>query len=402
MTRWRAIGPGIVIAATGLGAGDLIAASVAGAHYGTAVLWVVAAGAVLKFVLNENLARWQLTTGSTVMQALVERLPTICSWYFLIYLLLWSFVVAAALMAACGMAIHALFPTVSVRTSGIVQSLLAVVLVLVGRYAWLERLMKLFIALMFAVVIICAVLVSPDWLQVMQGLLLPRVPEHSSWFLLGVLGGIGGSVTLLSYGYWIREKDWKDASSLAQVRLDLGAAYLLTALFGIGIMVIAAAVPVESVAGKQIVIAIAEQLENRVGALGKWCFLIGFWGAVFSSMLGVWQGIPYLFADFVGHHRQAGSQTPVSTNSLAYRGFLVYLSLPPMLLLWLDKPVWLVLLYSITGAAFVPLLGSLLLYLNNRPDWIGNLRNRVLSNVVLLAGLTLFIALLGYKLYSML
>ncbi len=38
MIRLRELGPGIVIAATGLGAGDLIAASVAGAKYGVAIL----------------------------------------------------------------------------------------------------------------------------------------------------------------------------------------------------------------------------------------------------------------------------------------------------------------------------------------------------------------------------
>ena len=35
------------------------------------------------------------------------------------------------------------------------------------------------------------------------------------------------------------------------------------------------------------------------GPIGKWTFLVGFWGAVATSMLGVWQGVPYLFADFV-------------------------------------------------------------------------------------------------------
>ena len=58
MNPFLAIGSGIVIAVTGLGAGDLIAASVAGARYVATLLWVVAIGALLKFVLNENLARW--------------------------------------------------------------------------------------------------------------------------------------------------------------------------------------------------------------------------------------------------------------------------------------------------------------------------------------------------------
>ena len=58
MIRLRELGPGIVIAATGLGAGDLIAASVAGAKYGVAILWAAVLGAILKFTLNEGLARW--------------------------------------------------------------------------------------------------------------------------------------------------------------------------------------------------------------------------------------------------------------------------------------------------------------------------------------------------------
>ncbi|MEE9421604.1 MAG: Nramp family divalent metal transporter, partial [Gammaproteobacteria bacterium] len=179
MNPFLAIGPGIVIAATGLGAGDLIAASVAGARFGTALLWVVVVGALLKFVLNENLARWQLSTSSTVVEALVERLPRFWSGYFLVYLLLWSFVVAAALMAACGLAIHALFPEISVKQAGITQSLVAASLVLVGRYQLIEWAMKFFIGLMFTVVIVCAILVAPDLGHIARGLFVPSLPENS-------------------------------------------------------------------------------------------------------------------------------------------------------------------------------------------------------------------------------
>ena len=401
MNPLLAIGPGIVIAATGLGAGDLIAASVAGARFGTTLLWVVAAGALLKFVLNENLARWQLATSTTVVEALVERLPLFWSLYFLVYLLLWSFVVAAALMAACGLAVHALFPEVSVRTAGIVQSLLAAVLVLAGRYQTIEALMKFFIALMFAVVIICASLVATDTGQIASGLLVPRVPTGSTWLVLGVLGGVGGSVTLLSYGYWMREKGWQDIDSLGQMRIDLMVAYLLTALFGIAIMIIASSVSVEAVSGNQMALAIAEQLETRIGPAGKWSFLIGFWGAVFSSMLGVWQGIPYLFADFINNFRSTGSVQAASTSSFLYRLYLGYLCTFPMIMLWLDKPVWVVMLYSVTGAAFMPLLAGLLLYLNNKADWAGKWRNSLLSNFMLLAGLVVFFALLINKTMSL-
>jgi Mn2+/Fe2+ NRAMP family transporter len=55
---WLAVlGPGLLVAATGVGAGDLATAAFTGSHVGVAVLWAVVLGALLKFVLNEGLAR---------------------------------------------------------------------------------------------------------------------------------------------------------------------------------------------------------------------------------------------------------------------------------------------------------------------------------------------------------
>jgi hypothetical protein len=146
------------------------------------------------------------------------------------------------------------------------------------------------------------------------------------------------------------------------------------------------------------VLAVAEQLGATVGDVGKWCFLIGFWGAVFSSMLGVWQGVPYLFADFVHEWRKDSGDKRLDTGSLPYRAYLAFLAIPPMILLWVGKPVWLVLLYAVAGAAFMPLLAGLLLYMNGYRDWLGALRNRWPTNLLLLTALGLFAVLLIQKL----
>ena len=398
MVRLRELGPGIVIAATGLGAGDLIAASVTGARYGTTVLWAAVVGAVLKFTLNEGLARWQLATGTTLLEGWVRRLPRFWSAYFFLYLLLWSFIVAGALMAATGLAVHALLPQISVEIAGALQSVIAALLVLFGRYRLLETLMKFFIALMFAVVLYCAFMLQPDWSRVLSGMLVPQLPEGSVFLLLGVIGGVGGSVTLLSYGYWIRERGWTDPAQIRQVRTDLLVAYGLTGLFGVAIMIVSAGVSPQVMSGNKMVLAVAEQLGATVGDVGKWCFLIGFWGAVFSSMLGVWQGVPYLFADFVHEWRKDSGDKRIDTGSLPYRAYLAFLAIPPMILLWVGKPVWLVLLYAVAGAAFMPLLAGLLLYMNGYRDWLGALRNRWPTNLVLLTALGLFAVLLIQKL----
>ncbi len=388
-------GPGLVIAATGLGAGDLIAASVAGAKFGTTILWAAVLGAIMKYVMNEGLTRWQLATGTTLLEGWVQRLPKFISIYFFIYLLAWSFIVAGALIAGTGLAAHALFPGISVERWGIFHSLLALVLVLVGRYTLLEYLMKIFLGLMLLLVIICAILVAPGVPDILNGLLAPSVPEGSVIFIFSVIGGVGGSVTLLCYGYWIDERNWTEPKDLPRSRADLAVAYILTGLFGIAIMIIAAGIHPDVMTGPDMALGIASRLEEVAGPFGKWCFLIGFWCAVFSSMLGVWQGIPYLFADFVEQYTyQPEKPSHVNTRSTAYRGYLVYLALPPMLLLLAGEPVWLVIVYAVAGAFFMPLLCVLLLLLNNRRKLLGDLKNGLLTNLVLLGSLLLFVVLL--------
>ncbi|RMF58797.1 MAG: divalent metal cation transporter, partial [Calditrichaeota bacterium] len=170
------IGPGIAVAATGVGAGDMVAAAVSGAKFGTLVLWAAIFGAVLKFVLNEGIARWQLATGKTLLEGWSHYFGRWVSIYFLIYLLLWSFIVAGALIAACGLAAHAIFPEFSVSVWGIIHSLLAVLLILIGRYALFETLMKFFIGMMFLVMVSCALWIQPGWMDMFHHLLIPTIP----------------------------------------------------------------------------------------------------------------------------------------------------------------------------------------------------------------------------------
>jgi Mn2+/Fe2+ NRAMP family transporter len=392
------IGPGLVMAATGLGAGDMIVASVAGARYGTALLWAAVLGAMMKYVMNEGLARWQLATGTTLLEGWVNRLPVFFSLYFFIYLLLWTFIVAAALIAACGLAANAVVPSLSVEAWGIIHSLLALVLVMSGRYALLERLMKIFMALMMLVVIICAFLVIPEMEGLLDGLLRPSIPDGSALFIFGVIGGVGGSVTLLCYGYWIRERNWISRQDLTRSRTDLAVAYILTGLFGMAIMIVSAGVSPEQATGPHMVLGVAQRLELVVGPVGMSFFLVGFWCAVFSSMLGVWQGVPYLFADFV-HQYTSQKYTPqeVDTRSMEYRAYLIYIAIPPMALLLAHEPVWLVIIYAVAGAFFMPLLGIVLLFLNNRRQWLGDLRNGILTNLLLLASVLVFVLVMYDK-----
>ena len=239
--RWlMLIGPGLAVAATGVGAGDLLAAMLAGAEFRETLLWVIIVGAALKLALNEGVARWQLATGSTLIEGWGAHIGMVFQTGFLIYLVIWSFIVAGGLMSACGVAAHALFPGVGIGAWGAIHSIAALVLVWFGRYDRFEATMKGLIALMVLTLLASVILVGPDLVRVLRGLLVPRLPAGSAATVLSLMGGVGGSVTMLSYGYWIREKGWIGRSWVTTVRRDLGIGYALTAVFGAAMLVLAA------------------------------------------------------------------------------------------------------------------------------------------------------------------
>ena len=160
------IGPGLLVAATGVGAGDLATASFAGSLLGNGILWAVVLGAFLKYVVNEGLARWQLATGDTLIEGAVAKFCPVIGWLFLPYLLLWSFFVAAALMSACGVTLNAMIPVFDDANDGkvvfgILASVIGMTLVVTGGFSLFEKVMRVCIGIMFVTVVVTAVLLWP-------------------------------------------------------------------------------------------------------------------------------------------------------------------------------------------------------------------------------------------------
>ena len=400
---------GLLVAATGVGAGDLVISALSGARFGYTLLWAIVIGALLKYVLNEGLARWEVATGTTLLAGWVSRMPRIVPLYFGAYLCFWAFLVSGTLISYTGVVANSVFPlpfspALGTAIWGGAQSLLCAGLVRYGGFRAVERSMKVVIAIMFIVVIACAAWTAPDLTEMVRSTLIPGLPEGRAGLLFAtaLVGGVGGTLTIMCYAYWLRERRSIGAISLNDVRLDLGVAYVLTALFGMAVTVIAAGLRPEAVGGYGLVTGIADRLLDLMGPLGYWTFLLGFWAAVFTSMLGVWSGVPYLFADLVQRYRHrygsGGEPTERLRQRATYRWFLLYLALPPVLLAVYQRPAWIGVAYAVAGAAFMPFLAGVLLYQNNRREWLGVHRNGALTNAGLLICLLLFLLLLGVEL----
>ena len=96
----KSLGPGLLVAATGVGAGDLATGAFTGSKLGVAILWAVVLGAFLKYLVNEGLARYQLVTDATLLEGAVQTFGRPLNYAFAVYLLLWSLFVGSALMSA--------------------------------------------------------------------------------------------------------------------------------------------------------------------------------------------------------------------------------------------------------------------------------------------------------------
>lgn len=390
----------MLLAATGVGGGDLATGSFVGSIVGTAILWAVVVGAFMKFVVTEGLARWQLATGATFLEGLARHLGPGAIWVFLPYLLLWSYFAGSAMISACGVAMHAVFPIFADASHGKIffgtlSSLVGLGLVLRGGYRLFEKVMQVCIVVMFVTVVVTAFALWPGTGEVLRGLVFPNISElqgESLTWTVALIGGVGGTLTVLCYGYWMREEGRKSIEDLWICRVDLGAGYLMTALFGIAMVIVGSNVQVEG-AGATLLVDLANRLEEPLGPIGKWMFLLGAWGTVFSSLLGVWQAVPYLFADCWGLTRRDISTTQAErtdTNSWPYRSFLVLIATVPLLGL-LTGFQQVQKLYTISGAMFFPFLALALLIFNGRSSWVGqSFRNRPLTSITLLAVLAFF------------
>ncbi len=406
MALFAIIGPGILVAATGVGAGDLATAAISGSKLGLAVLWAALLGTFFKYVLSEGLTRYQLASGETLLQGVITRLGFAAKWIFGAYLFLWSFFVANSLMSACGITMQAMWPVFDDPRHGQVvfgclHSLVGLALVWAGGFAIFEKIMMVCIGGMFVVVVATAVMLKPDMGELLSGMFVPSIPDAGGDGLpwtIALMGGIGGTLTVICYGYWIREKDRHGPGALKICRIDLLSGYLMTAIFGVAMVVIGTQIEVTK-GGATLIVDLADRLQGPFGQFGRWAFLIGAWGAIFSSLLGVWQSVPYVFSDYLGLVRTKPGETPptVHTKSISYRAYLLILALVPMLGVHLPfNQIQKV--YAIFGAAFMPLLALTLLLLNGKKLANAELRNHWTTRILLVGILAFFVVVGGFAL----
>ena len=118
---------------------------VAGANFGTVLLWAAILGAVLKIGLAEGVGRWTIASGATMLDGwrVLGRWTT---WFFGVYIMVWGFAYGATAMSAVGLPLNALFGGLSVRYWAMIAGVVGLVIVWAQRYEVFEKFVSVLVA----------------------------------------------------------------------------------------------------------------------------------------------------------------------------------------------------------------------------------------------------------------
>jgi Mn2+/Fe2+ NRAMP family transporter len=190
----------------------------------------------------------------------------------------------------------------SPRAWALAIAALAALLLFLGRYGTLERVLVLLVAVMALVFLATAVVLRPSPAALASGLFVPRLPGGvgTTGGLLIAIGLIG--TTVVPYNLFLHasavSQKWQGVEELPRVRVDLAVSILLGGVVSMAIVATAAAVPggisVEGAAD------MAAQLEPLLGRWAQAFFATGLLAAGLTSAVTAPLAAAYACAGALG------------------------------------------------------------------------------------------------------
>ena len=395
--RTMGLGPGLLVTAAFIGPGTLTTASVAGARFGFDLVWAVGFSVLATIVLQEMAARLGVAGRCGLGMALRTAVRTPLVRGPLLALVVVgigggnaAFQTGNVLGAAVAVAdLSGTAPSVWAPVIGG----LAGALLWSGRYAVIERVLILLVAVMGGVFLVTAVLAVPPPAAVLRGLLTPSVPPDSLVAILALIGTTVVPYNLFLHASAARAK-WPDAGpagpALRTARTDTFVSVGLGGLLTLAILATAAAtffrhgVPLDNAAD------MAVQLEPLAGQHARLLFAVGLFAAGLTSAVTAPLAAAYAVAETLGW--------PADSRAGRFRLVWGAVVLIGTGLAWADlRPITVILAAQAVNACLLPVLAGCLLAVMNRRDVMASATNGPLAN---LAGVAVLLAVTGLGVFQ--
>jgi Mn2+/Fe2+ NRAMP family transporter len=319
-TFWQAFGPGLLFAGAAVGVSHLVQSTRAGATYGMALVGVVVLANVLKYPAFRFGPLYAAATGTSLLEG-YRRQGTWALWLYAIVTIATMFTVQAAVAvvtAGLAKAITGVDTSPIVLSAGLIM--VCAGLLAAGSYRWLDRIIKVVVAVLTVSTIAAAAFAVPrlDLASTVWWPSAGMLDTKSLFFVAALVGWMPSAIDVSVWqSLWVlaRARDEGVEPNLDDVMLDFNVGYLGTVILAFCFLLLGAAV----MHGKGVAFSpsaggfAAQVLELYAASLGEWSRpVIGVCGfaVMFSTTLTVVDGFPRALSVLAGRLR--GPEDPAA------------------------------------------------------------------------------------------
>ncbi|WP_125717758.1 Nramp family divalent metal transporter [Pseudoalteromonas rubra] len=398
LKKFKNLGPGVIVTAAFIGPGTITACTLAGAQFGYALLWALVFATLATIILQEMSARVGIVTqqglGAVIHQSLQDSV-----WKWPLFALIIVAICIGNAAYEAGNLVGAALGIEAITTPGkwvfrssiIALTALGAVILILGTYKQIERILIALVSVMALAFVVTFFLVDPDLTVLLKGMVTPQLPEGS---LLTVIALIG--TTVVPYNLFLHasaaKAHWSDPDDIPQARADTAISIGLGGLIAILVTSTAAASIFTLGLSVNNAVDMAKVFEPLFGSLSKYLLGIGLFAAGLSSVITAPLATSYVVTELL--------QLDTEVDARPFRFISVTIIVIGAVLSMANiKPIEIILLAQFANGLLLPIIAGFLLYVMNNKRMLGKYSNTVVSNILGFSVLILT-AMLGIRLIA--
>jgi len=380
--------PGIFLLGFNIGTGSVTSMAKAGATYGMSLLWTIVASCFATFFMITVYGHYTLVTGETALQAFRKHIHPAVGIFFIVAL---TAGVSGSVMGVMGIIADISYEWSKTMVEGgippIYFAMFFIALVYYifwnGRTEFFERSLAVIVVVMSGCFILNFFIMMPPPIDIITGL-VPNLPEVSvdqgkGPFL--VIASMVGT-TVFSGLFIIRTTLVKEAGwtvrDIKKQRNDAIVSVAMMFVISGSIMAAAAGTLYAEGLGLTKASQMIELLEPLVGPFATAIFAVGIIAAGVSSQFPNVLMLPWLLCDY--------NQSEREMTLPKYRVMVLLISLLGLVVpIFKARPVFVMIVSQAFQSIILPVTVGCILYLGNRRDLMGEHKNKLMTNIILVA-----------------
>jgi Mn2+/Fe2+ NRAMP family transporter len=300
---WAAFGPGLLWAAAAIGVSHLVQSTRAGAQAGLGLAGVIVIALIVKYPFFEFGPRYAAATGESLVEG-YRRIGRWALWLYLLITISTSLVIQSAIVVFTAFLLNYAFGLGwPLPVTGMAVLIGCAAMLWVGRFPWLDRIVKVILAVL-AISTVAAAVAIADRLEPDTLAILPPIGDGvdtvSFAFLLALVGWMPSAIDISVWSsLWTLAKNSAAGgrASVAMARLDFGVGYAATGVLAFCFLVLGAGVMFRSGtafsgAGPVFATQLVDLYSTTLGAWARPVVLVAVITTMLSTSITVVDGFP--------------------------------------------------------------------------------------------------------------